>query len=281
LLISSILAFSALTFSSYMTGPANNSIGNVTGSPKANGTCAQAGCHSGGVFTAPSGTIELRKKSTGLNGPLVTSYEAGEVYYVTLTGAATSSHFGFQTVALKKSDSSEVGTYGGFSANAHGYPSAIPTIAEHKVPVAKTALDMFETKFEWTAPSSGVGAITMYAIFTAVNNDGLSTGDVVGTTFSLNLVDKTSVGQVSKEVVFKTYPNPVQDILTLDMNKAEEGYYDITVYSYTGAIVSQSKLYISPAKYTGTFNTSNWAPGNYFMQIHKDGSTRVMPIVKQ
>jgi len=253
----------------------------MTGSPGSNGTCAQAGCHSGGTATAPTGTIELRKKSTGLNGPLVNYYEAGEVYYVTLTGAATTNHFGFQFVALKDSDSLRVGTVSGFSANAHGFPAAVSNVAEHKTPIAKTAVNTFESNFEWTAPISGSGAVTMYAVFCAVNNDGQSTGDVPGATFSLSLNDKTSVGQITREVVFKTYPNPVQDMLTLNMDKADEGTYDITIYSSNGSVVSRSDLYISPVKYTGTFNTSNWAPGMYFMHIHKDGQGRVMPIVKQ
>ncbi len=274
------LAIGCLSLSSYISGPANNSLGDVTGAPNSNGTCAQAGCHTG-TGTAPMPVIELRKKSTGLNGALVNYYEAGEVYYVTLKSAATSTHFGFQFVALKNSDNMRTGTVSGFSANAHGFPSGSSNIAEHKVPVAKTSLDSFKTNFEWTAPASGVGAVTMYGIFCAVDNDGTSVGDVVSSTFSLSLNDKTSVGQITREVVFKTYPNPVQNTVTLDMDKADEGTYDITIYGYNGSVVSRSELYISPVKYTGTFNTSNWAPGMYFMHIHKDGNNRVMPIVKQ
>lgn len=282
LLIPVISVFTYLALSSSTSGPAHNSLANQTGSPGSIGTCVASGCHVAGTGT--NGSIELRKKSWGATSTTVSYYETGETYLVTIKGTNTSSsltHFGFQFTAEEGGGNTPVGTYGNFGAGVYGFPTASPTLVEHSAPIAKNGSGEYEATFEWTAPSSGVGKVTLYAMLNACNNDNTVNGDVPSNTISLELNDRTSVGEISGEVVFKAYPNPVRNILTLDMDKAEEGTYDITVYGYNGTLVSHSELYISPAKYTGAINTSNWTPGMYFIHMQKEGQNRIMPIIKQ
>jgi len=281
LLLSIFSVFSYLAITSYSGGPAHGSLGNLTGSPGSTETCGKTYCHGGGSGLPPTGTIELRKKSTGENGPLVTSYAAGETYYVTILGSGSQNHFGFQLLALKNSDSSKVGLFSGFPANAHGFPHTAPTLAEHNTPIAKTGIGQYKVVFQWTAPMSGVGAVTLHGIINAVDNNNQPTGDLVSAPFSLNLLDKTSVGEVSREVVFKAYPNPVQNILTLDLTKADAGTYTVQAYTTSGSLVTQTEIEIDSRVYTGVINTADWKPGLYFVRIQKDGDTRVIPILKQ
>lgn len=287
LLISATAAIIYLTTSSYSGGPAHATMGAGTdytggaGSSSPATTCGSPGCHSGGSGTT-TGSIEFRKKAWGASSTPINYYEAGETYLVTIKGGnASLSHFGFQFVALRNAGNTRVGTYSNFGTNIHGYPHAAPTIVEHSAPITKNGTGDYVANFEWTAPAGSVGAVTLYAIINAVNNNGISGGDMPGATLSLSLNDKTSVGQVTKQVVFKAYPNPVQDALTLDLTLADAGTYDVTVYNTSGAIVSRQDMNIYSGNYTGTINTSAWTPGLYFVQIQKDGDKRVMPVVKQ
>lgn len=280
LLITATTAIIYLTISSYSSGPANNMEGDKTGRPGSSGTCG--GCHMGGGGTT-TGAIEVRLKSAGTSSTPVTSYVAGETYIITITGGnptAGLDDFGFQFTALKSSDNSTVGTYSNLGTMVHGFPATNSTLVEHNAPIPKTG-GVYEISFDWTAPTTSVGGINMYTIINAVDKDNSVSGDKPSGTISLALVDKTSVAKVTSEVVVKAYPNPVADMLTLDLDKADAGIYTVQVYSISGSLVNATEMNIGPGNYKGTVATSDWASGMYFVRIQKDGYKHVMPIVKQ
>ncbi|MBW7914724.1 MAG: T9SS type A sorting domain-containing protein [Taibaiella sp.] len=109
----------------------------------------------------------------------------------------------------------------------------------------------------------------------------MQTGDKSSNTVSLTLVDKTSVATVTSQVVVKIFPNPVVNTLTIDLDKADAGMYTIQAYNMSGAFVADMEMNIGPGSYTGSVNTSAWAPGMYFISIQKDGYKHVVPVVKQ
>lgn len=280
LLFTATTAIIYLTISSYSGGPAHNGTGNMTGSPGSAGNCTS--CHSGGGGTT-SGTIVVQLKSAGSSSVPVTSYIAGETYIVTITGGnptAGLDDFGFQFTALKGSDNTAVGTYSNLGTTAQTFPSSNPTLVEHTAAIPKTA-GLYVVSFDWTAPATSVGAINMYAIINAVNKNSMQTGDKSSSTISLALVDKTSVATVTSEVVVKIFPNPVVNTLTIDLDKADAGMYTIQAYNMSGATVASMEMNIGPGSYTGTVNTSDWAPGMYFISIQKDGYKHVVTVVKQ
>lgn len=280
LLITATAAIVYLTVSSYSGGPAHNGTGNMTGSPGSGGNCSS--CHSGGGGTT-TGAIEVRLKSTGASSTPVTSYVAGETYIITITGGnptAGLDDFGFQFTALKSSDNSTVGTYSNLGTMVHGFPHATPTIVEHNAAIPETA-GVYEISFDWTAPATAVGGINLYAIINAVDKNTLQTGDKPSGTITLALVDKTSVAKVTSEVVVKAYPNPVADVLTIDLDKADAGTYTVLAYTSNGSLVAKTEVNIAPGNYAGSINTSAWAPGLYFVQLQKDGYKHVIPVVKQ
>lgn len=279
LLITATTAIIYLTVSSYSSGPAHNMEGDKTGRP---GRTSCTDCHGGGSGTT-TGSIEIRRKDWGSGSPALSSYIAGQTYIVTLTGANITpglDDFGFQLTAIKSSDNTPVGTYGSFGSQVHGFPTSNPTIVEHSSPIAKTGGN-YMVSFDWTAPSAGVGEIKLYGIINAVNDNDSVTGDVPSSTLVLTLADATSVAKVTSEVVVKAYPNPVADVLTIDLDKADAGMYTVQVYSISGSMVNATELNIGPGNYKGTVATSDWAPGMYFVRIQKDGYKHMMPIVKQ
>jgi hypothetical protein len=280
LLITATAAIVYLTVSSYSGGPAHNGTGNMTGGPGSAGNCGS--CHVGGGGTT-TGTIEVRKKSLGPTSTPVTSYVAGETYIITISGGnptAGLDDFGFQFTALKSSDNTTTGTYSNLGTMVHGFPATNSTLVEHNAPIPKTG-GVYEISFDWTAPTTTVGGINMYAIINAVNKDVTISGDKPSSTISLALADATSVATVTSEVVVKAYPNPVADVLTIDLNKADAGTYTVLAYTTNGSLVSKAEMNIGPGNYAGSINTSAWAPGLYFVQLQKDGYKHVMPVVKQ
>ncbi len=280
LLITATAAIVYLTVSSYSGGPAHNGTGNMTGGPGSAGNCTS--CHGGGGGTT-TGAIQVRLKSAGAGSTPVTSYIAGETYIVTITGGnptAGLDDFGFQFTALKNSDNTATGTYSNLGTMVHSFPSPNPTLVEHNAPIPKTG-GVYEISFDWTAPTTTVGGINMYAIINAVNKDVTISGDKPSSTISLALADATSVATVTSEVVVKAYPNPVADVLTIDLNKADAGTYTVLAYTTNGSLVSKTEMNIGPGNYAGSINTSAWAPGIYFIQLQKDGYKHVMPVVKQ
>lgn len=278
LLITAATAIIYLTATSYSGGPAHNFEGDKTGRP---GKTSCADCHGGGSGTT-TGSIEIRRKDWGSGSPALNSYIAGQTYIVTVKGTnptAGLDDFGFQFTAVKSSDNSPTGTYSNLGTMVHGFPATNPTLVEHNAPIPKTGGN-YIVSFDWTAPSPGVGEIKLYGIINAVNDNDSVTGDVPSSTLVLTLNDATSIGNVSKEVVIKAYPNPVRDILTLDLEKADAGTYMVHVYNANGSLVSTSALEISASDYKGTISTSAWAPGLYFVQVQRDGNKQVIPVVK-
>lgn len=280
LLITATTAIIYLTISSYSSGPAHNMEGDKTGRPGVSATCG--GCHMGGGGTT-TGAIEVRLKSAGASSAPVTSYVAGETYIITITGGnptAGLDDFGFQFTAVKSSDNTTTGTYSNMGTMVHGFPHATPTLVEHNAPIPKTG-GVYEISFDWTAPTTAVGGINMYAIINAVDKDNTVSGDKPSSTITVALSDATSVVKISSEVVVKVFPNPVVNILTIDLDKADAGTYTVQTYNMSGSRVSAIEMNIGPGSYTGTVNTSDWVPGMYFVRIQKDGYKHVVPVVKQ
>lgn len=283
LLFTASAALLYLTLSSYSGGPALNGEGNKTGSPGSSGTCAT--CHTGGSsLPATTGSIELRKKIWGASSTPVTYYEAGETYIVTLKGtnsASSLTHFGFQFTALKDADNSAVGTYGNLGTNVHGVPATSPNLVEQSAAIGKNGSGDYEVSFEWTAPASGEGAVTLYAIINAVNNTGSTMDDKPSSTISLALKDVTGVSEISNTISFKAYPNPVQNTLNLEVDNADPGTYFINVYSSTGALVYQTQNVVNTLTSTKSIDLSGVTPGMYYVKVSKDGNSTTIPVLKR
>lgn len=276
LLLTALVGIIYLTTTSYVSGPFG-SLGNRTGSPGSSGTCTGGGCHASGAGT--TGTIEIRKKSEGMSGTPVTSYEAGEDYLVTLTGTNSSlPEFGFQMVALDGSNQA-VGTFS-------NTPTGVKTVnsnklVEHSTKLAKNGSGDYEVTVDWKAPATAGFPVTFYGIINAVDGTGTSNGDAVSSTISTALTDKTSVANVKNVTVFRAFPNPVQGVLTIDMNKAISGNYMINVYNTAGQVVATQVANINTSNYQSQINTGSWAAGLYFVQIAKDGEASTISVVKQ
>lgn len=252
------LALIGLTFMSNSSGRATVGNEDTTGSPLSNRTCAAAGCHSSGSFTV---NLNLEVKDT--DGNLVTEYTPGTTYEVTLTNNASGSPagYGFQMVSLLDDNSgvNEWTTLDNFSQTA--------TLGSRTYVEQAGTNPSNTVTLQWTAPAEGSGNVSFYAVGNAVNGNGNTAGDGVGTT-SLSLSEKMTSSVVENQInSLKIYPNPANDFINIDMgNIPADSYTIVNIQGQTilnGQITNQSK----------TLDISSLQRGLYFVYLQDE--TRV------
>jgi hypothetical protein len=270
-----------LSLSSNASGPITNNNGVVIGSPGANKQSCSDGttCHTGG---ASNGTIIdsviVRDKSTNA---VVESYVPGKTYAISVNAhnANLLSHFGYQALVLTGTNTN-AGVLTATQAS-----TAVKTANSYKVVehtgVLTSSIAILRAEFEWTAPAKNTGAVTIYSMMNAVNNNALSSGDQVSQQITKTLSENLSVGDVENSISLNAYPNPVINLLKLKMENAGTGKYLISAFDMTGKLVYNSELNVVSASQETHINTKTWSAGLYQLSITKDGQKHVIPIVKQ
>jgi hypothetical protein len=196
-----------------------------TGRP-GEGTCAD--CHSGGIGAADS--TEL----VGIPGSV---YVPGSVYGLTLTVRQTgASRWGFELTVVD-----QTGTRAGqlmvtdptntqYSNSGPGYlkQTSAGTFRGNPGPVSWS--------FAWRAPSAGSGPVRFYWTYNAANNNGGTSGDILGQD-SLLVTESSGIGADAKQRgrIFLRYRNPAKDRVVLDY----QGIADrpVRIYSTEGRLV--------------------------------------------
>ncbi len=165
----STLLFAALTvvyFSSYSTGPARGGVDGTSSGLSNSTKCAS--CHSGGSFGNVTSFTLLDAE-----GQAQTSYRPGETYKVRVEIATTTTPggYGFQLLLID-GQKAQAGTYGTPPANTR-----ISTLGGRNYLEQMRRLSSGTIEADWTAPASGTGTITAYAVGNAVNANGGTSGD--------------------------------------------------------------------------------------------------------
>ncbi|NBP05288.1 MAG: T9SS C-terminal target domain-containing protein [Bacteroidetes bacterium] len=227
-----------------------------TGAPSSNGNCSS--CHTGGI----QGTsVNIGVTEKGAFTPL-TSYQAGKTYTVTIAVLGASSSKGFQSTVL---DASNIKT--GTTANPTS-GSRIISANSRDIVVQSSPSLTGAWSFEWTAPASPTGSVTIYAAGVAANGTGSDNGDqgaVATKSLTLDAGAKTATNNL---VSMQVYPNPCSDVLQL--SKAAD---QITITGITGAAF--------PADISGTnINTLNLPQGFYYLKWTKGNETGTIKFQK-
>ncbi|MES2588145.1 MAG: choice-of-anchor V domain-containing protein [Bacteroidota bacterium] len=141
-----------------------------TGAP-GEGNCTS--CHAGTVQTNSAlNVLEIVEDGTT---NVVTQYEPGVTYKLTLTINSTAVKKGFQALALKTSNNTQAGTMTAVQG------STSLTSASSKVYVNHTSNSTTAASFsfKWTAPLDNVGDVKFYIASNSTNNQNNSSGDVI------------------------------------------------------------------------------------------------------
>lgn len=165
-------------------------------------------------------------------------YTPGQTYTIQVNvGCLTLSNFGFACEVLSASNTDtgvmqnpQAGVQ--FSVAANGRKNATQT--------GKKAGAGFATfQFEWVAP--GGGQVKIYAAGTAVNNNGLTSGDAVSTS-SLALTASTvsAVSEINSYFTSVNFcPNPIKSDFTLNYHLEKSGMIKVTLYDLQGKEITE------------------------------------------
>lgn len=164
-----------ITLVSRSGGPATAAGLNATGELGPSITCAQAYCH-GSASSDITVSVDVLDPETSTSAD---QYIPGQDYLlrVTVNGGSAGESFGFQS-AVVASDGSNAGALSSPSSNAHlaSVASTGRNVVEHNAPSSD---NVFEAT--WTAPAVGAGDAIIYTSALAVNGDGGTGGDRIGT----------------------------------------------------------------------------------------------------
>lgn len=240
--------------------------GGYTGAPNDNVCTA---CHSPGGSL--DGTIEI----TGLPDKVI----ANTTYPLTVTITDTSpgsaaAKSGFQLVSLK-SDLSNGGTFAPASGETNTVVKTVSgkSYIGHEPAKSFGSNDVVTYDVEWTSPASADGNITIYAASMIVNGaDGNSNDKFVTTNLITEIDVASSVNE--EKIVASLYPNPVTDILTIEVNS--KLISTPKVYSASGQSVEVS---ISSLNGLHQLDVSNLESGFYYVKLETEQGSDMKKIV--
>ena len=210
-----------------------------TGSP-GESTCHS--CHSDFTENTGGGSIVITSNMTNWQ------YMPGQTYQVTVTVNRTgSSVFGFGLEALKNSDNTDAGTL--VITNATETQIKTATVSGttrnnvvHKMDGGFTPNSHAFT-FNWTAPMSGVGNITLYSSSIAGNHNGSESGDYVYTTSHVITPNTTGVAENNLNSQLNIFPNPAKDFITVkSVDFVDSSPVEINLCSLNGKTVMEKSF---------------------------------------
>ncbi|MEI6507175.1 MAG: T9SS type A sorting domain-containing protein [Bacteroidota bacterium] len=245
-------------FSSYNAGPGSQGwdcTGAETGLNNPTGCSAGNGCHSSSANTGIAVSVEL--DSVGVP---TTHYKAGMTYTLKLTGTNNTisnlPKFGFQLGCIKGSAAAvtPVPTGSWVSPTPTGTHLAAPQAQNFVVPMLEqtTALaptsgtggvgTIYSKTFTWTAPVSGTGTISMWAVLNAVNgNNNNDAGDLWNTTHLVinEWPANTGISSIGENNMrIKIFPIPAQNNLNFSYTLNQSSSVTIQLFDLQGKVVT-------------------------------------------
>jgi len=232
-----------------------------SGSPGDGGgenTCSK--CHSGGNFGA---TVAIQTEVPTGGYALNTSYGI----QVDINGSSGSKH-GFQITAERISDNSKVGTFAD-----DGVDNRIVSGGTH-VTHTSTGNSKTTWNFNWTSPTSDVGAVKFYVAANAANGDGNTTGDqiVTASTGNFNVLGLAKDYQLD----FAMFPNPSVDYLTVQLPSGSLEA-EVAVFDITGRLIKNATITSNSNK----IDVQNLSTGIYVLKINSEGKIGSKQFIKQ
>jgi len=228
-------------------GPANIQKADRTGSPLADGTCAN--CHLDGAFN-PAVSLAFFNS----DDEEVTEFAPGEDYNIQVSISHDgATRFGFQLVALAPDDSN-AGDFVSENTEISVVPLNDRKYAEHNTPLRDNVLMV-----KWIAPEVAPDSVTFYVAANAANGNGNTGGDGIATSSSVLYGSPLSSSRETQVLNVTQFPNPVID--HIQFNVPADATYDIQIYDAFGKILDTYKKrssgeIILPA--------NHWNSGIYF-----------------
>ena len=304
LLVSSLLVVPAMALltSSTLDNGGIHSVMNAAGTSTSTGapgephTCSQATCHGSGNGTGTSGGLADNAgpgSITITSNPAFSSgnkYVPNTTYHMSITVSETGKAiFGFNAEILDLSAPTYTSvqvdnTIGTLTITdpthtqiKHGFGTGRSTVC-HTLN-GGLANNTTTFIFDWKAPASGTANIYTSAV--AADNDGSPDAqDNVYTKYMLSLTPATTGIDAYNEVFsFDTYPNPVQDKLTVAFTLPSEQSIMVQLVSLDGKVVKTLDNGMVIGTYFQTYTTEDVAKGIYLLKINSSIFNQTKKIV--
>ena len=134
----------------------------------------------------------------------------------------------------------------------------------------------------------GDSAITVLAsgfVDTTANNGGANFGLWVALASGGNLIELPTLAVGLEEIGFinqmNLYPNPVREMITIDLNSTESNELTYEVLNLSGSVMMNKQVQVLPGENKYTFDLSNLPSGYYFVRIRSEEQANVMPFLKR
>lgn len=245
-----------------------------------------AGCTNCHGATATSGiNISMELDSAGIP---TTKYKGGMSYTVKLTGINNTSFslpkFGFQIGSIEGSSALQTPVNAGtwttpLPANTHiANPQSgnfVVRLVEHTIPLSTTTGtggngSTYEITFDWTAPDSGTGTVSIWAALNLINGNGNTSGDKWNTNHIV--IDEwqtgsTGISSLEKNLLeVNIFPNPFSEYavvrITNDYEFANEKL-ELKIYNVLGREVKN----FNPQTLNFKLGRNDLPNGIYFYQV--------------
>lgn len=224
-----------------------------SGSPLENGkTCTQ--CH-GGTANSGSGNLTISTDAT---------YMTGMTHTISVSiNEEMSSKFGFQAIAVDENDMA-VGTFtAGTGQEVYSEDGA--DYIQHSTPSSTG-----QFTFDWKAPDSDVGDITIYVAGNASDGDNKTDGDLIyASTFTMTS-DATGINTPKAEKV-NVYPNPSNGQFAVDFGNLDIDNVDI--FNLAGELVYSNSNVVS------SIQLNNLDHGIYLLKAQSGANTLTKKVV--
>lgn len=246
-----------------------------TGSPLSPGSCNTSGCHDEGAF-------EIALEAALLDGTdTVKTYEPGKEYTFRFTIDVESgdpSAYGLQAVALTGDDNLQAGAWGDLPESLQVTAIDNRNYVEHSEPLSENTFDI-----PWTAPASETGPIRFYAAGNAVNRDFSSngdTGEILSEPLTIMPLSSGIAGIEKLPVQLSAFPNPVKDLLQLDIVGRETGICQLSLIDLQGRVITQRSIQLQAGAQRETVNFASLPDGHYIVRLSDGRRVASLKVVK-
>jgi hypothetical protein len=234
--------------SSNASGPG----GDRTNAPGSSGNCSA--CHGGTANLGGDIVVTVIDKSTA---SAATEYTPGKTYTIGIKMGGTSIKKGFQATVINSSNAG-IGTMSGNSTGTSIYASGNRSICGHNTP------GIGVWYFDWTAPATASGTVSIYASGVVSNASGNDNGDqVVKTSLRFPAAASSNINSLANFNSFSVYPNPASHEIKFSAKVSK-----VTIMSQNGKVVFSGNN-------IDHVNIENLSNGLYFVNAIAENQTAI------
>jgi hypothetical protein len=251
-------------------------VGGHTGAP---GETSCTGCHAGTNNTGPA-TLTFNI------GGGITQYIPGQIYSCTVAIAqAGVDKMGFSCLALKDAGNVTIGTFLLTDAvRTRTYVDGIRNYVSHKPCGADAAVvGINQWTFDWQAPATNQGNITLYLGALATNHNHATTGDSPYTRSITLIPSAAGINETSIEINnFNIHPNPCSGFFNISLEANTSEKTEITIYNIQGKKIKNLNTILpknGKIKETMTFQNLDLQNGIYLLKLNSGNKEIIRKLV--